>query len=51
MTKGQELNDIINCIINFDRGETLKKKGIYFEIIQRDLRKLARKFKETGKSG
>jgi len=34
-----EVKDIINCIIAFDPKESLKVKGKYFEVIQRDLLK------------
>jgi len=32
-----EIKDIIECIIKFDKTETLKNKGKYFEVIQKDL--------------
>ena len=31
-------NDIIDCIIKFDKTENLLNKGRYFEIIQKDLK-------------
>ena len=38
----EELEDIINCIVNFDHTETLETKGRYFDIIQKDLKKLVK---------
>ena len=38
----EELEDIINCIVNFDHTETLEVKGRYFDIIQKDLKKLVK---------
>jgi hypothetical protein len=35
-----EKSDIINCICLFDDTATIEEKGRYFEVIQRDLRKL-----------
>lgn len=34
-----EIQDIIDCILEFDENETLQNKGEYFGIIQRDLKK------------
>jgi len=41
--------DIIKCIINFDDSESFVKKGKYFEIIQRDLKKLDSFFESSQK--
>jgi len=38
----KELEDIINCIVKFDHTETLEVKGRYFDIIQKDLKKLVK---------
>lgn len=43
MTTQEELNDILTCISIFDPSETLKNKGRYFEVIQKDVIKLLAK--------
>jgi hypothetical protein len=40
LEKRDEKSDIINCICLFDDTATIEEKGRYFEVIQRDLRKL-----------
>ena len=32
--------DIMQCMIAYDSTETLENKGLYFDILQKDLRKL-----------
>jgi len=39
----KKLKDILKCIIKFDNTETLENKGRYFEVIQKDLRKILNK--------
>lgn len=40
MIYSEELTDIIDCIIKFDKTATDFEKARYLEIIQRDLKKL-----------
>ena len=35
----EELTNILNCIISFDKTTSLEAKGRYFEVIQRDIEK------------
>ena len=37
----KEMYDILDCISQFDDTETLENKGRYFEVIQKDVRKLS----------
>lgn len=38
----EELTDLLKCIAQFDKNETLKNKGKYFEIIQKDAKRLVK---------
>jgi len=35
-----EINDILNCILKFDKSANLEEKGRYFETIQKDVERL-----------
>ena len=49
MTIQKETKDILKCIAIFDQSETLKTKGKYFEVIQKDVKKLLKRIEKEAK--
>lgn len=49
MTLQEEIKDVLECIAIFDPGETLKKKGRYFEVIRKDAEKLLKRIEKEAK--
>ena len=45
----EEVMDVLRCIAIFDQGETLQNKGLYFKVIQEDVKKLLKRIGKESK--